>query len=94
MEVNKYNKEVQQKIARLLDIPNDIVFDLPKITIIGNIQLYIENHRGIIEYTPESVRLSVSFGELEISGEMLTIRNITREEIHLDGLIRSVQCKS
>ena len=47
-----YNKKnVKQKFSNYLDIPKDVILDLPKITVIGDIQLYVENHRGIIEYT-------------------------------------------
>lgn len=89
MNVNRYGRDIQQKISRLLEIPDDIVFDLPKITLIGDVQLYIENHRGIIEYSPRSVRIAVTLGELEIMGESLIIRNISKEEIYLDGRIHS-----
>jgi len=92
VEINKQGRHVQQKLASVLDIPGDIVMDLPKMTIIGNIQLYIENHRGIIEYSSDTIRISVSFGEIEITGENLTIRTITRDEIHLDGVITVVRC--
>lgn len=82
---------LEHKLAHLLDIPNDVVFDLPKITLIGNIQLYIENHKGIIEYLPSVIRIAVNTGEVEVTGEELTVRNINREEIHLDGLILSIR---
>ncbi|MBZ4653761.1 MAG: sporulation protein YqfC [Bacillota bacterium] len=91
MNLNQHSKNVQQKIAHYLDIPKEIILDLPKITLIGDIQLYIENHRGIIEYTSEKIRIAIAIGELEIGGEKLVIRNITREEMYLDGHIKSVQ---
>lgn len=85
--------DLEQKLAHFLDIPNDIVFDLPRITLIGNVQLYVENHKGIIEYLPSVIRIAVKTGELEITGEDLTVRNINREEIHLDGVIISLHYK-
>ncbi len=91
MNLNQHSKNVQQKIAHYLDIPKEIILDLPKITLIGDIQLYIENHRGIIEYSSKKVRISVAIGELEIGGEQLVIRHITREEMYLDGRIKSIQ---
>lgn len=81
---------LEQKFAKILDIPNDVVFDLPKITLIGNVQMYIENHKGIIEYLPSVIKVAVNTGEVEVTGEDLTVRNISREEIHLDGLIISI----
>lgn len=90
MKEFRAGKHIPRKIASLFEMPDDIVYDLPKVNLIGDVQMYIENHRGIIEYGQETIRISVSIGEIEINGEMLCIRNITREEIHLDGVIKSV----
>ena len=90
MNLFRQSKRVQ-KMASILDIPQEIVLDLPKITLIGNLQMYLENHRGIIEYTSSRVRLATTLGELEVLGESLTLRSISQEDIHLDGLIKGVQ---
>ncbi|EDT8929411.1 hypothetical protein AAV79_004842 [Salmonella enterica subsp. enterica serovar Mbandaka] len=37
------------------------------------------------------LRVSVSIGELEITGEMLTIRTITADELYLEGKIQHVR---
>ncbi|MFZ5946039.1 MAG: sporulation protein YqfC [Bacillota bacterium] len=85
---NKNN--LKQKFSNVLDIPKDVMLDLPKMTVIGDIQLYLENHRGIIEYTSNLVRLSTSLGELIIKGEGLILRNISIEEIYIDGRITEI----
>lgn len=84
-------KKLKQRFSSVLDIPKDVMLDLPKMTVIGDIQIYIENHRGIIEYTNEQVRLSTSLGELIIRGEGLILRNISAEEIYLDGAIKGIE---
>jgi len=91
MESKKDDKRLKHQIAGFLDIPTDVMLDLPKITLIGNLQLYIENHRGIIEYRPEDIRIAVSTGELEVIGRDLVIRNISSEEIYLDGVIEDLK---
>lgn len=78
-------------MSDILEIPSDIVMDLPKIVLVGDVQLFIENHRGIIEYTAESVRVSVGDYELEVSGESLLLRNILPDEICLEGRITGVR---
>jgi sporulation protein YqfC len=79
------------ELNRFLDLPKEIMLDLPKVTIVGNIQAMIENHRGIIEYGTDKIRIAINSGELEVTGEKLSIRNITRDEIYLDGDIFSVK---
>ena len=79
-----------QKLAGFLDIPQDIVLDLPRITMLGNKQLLVENHEGIIEYTPLLVRIKLNQGELIITGEELTLGNLQAEQILVEGTVRDI----
>lgn len=90
MSIKDRKKRLQQQFANFLDIPRDIMMDLPKIVLVGDVQLFIENHRGIIVYTSTQVRVSTSIGELEVNGLDLTLRNILPDEISVEGRITSV----
>jgi sporulation protein YqfC len=79
-----------QSLAGFLEIPQDIVMDLPRITMLGNKQLLVENHKGIIEYTPSLVRIKLSQGELFIYGEKLTLGNLQAEQILVEGVVQKV----
>lgn len=83
-------KKVKKQLSELLEIPGDVMLDLPKITLFGNIQLFIENHRGIIEYSSEVVRVSVGDGEVAVTGDHLVIRNILPDELLVEGKIRTL----
>lgn len=83
-------RNIRKQFTSMFDMPEDVMLDLPKISIIGDIQVYIENHRGIIEYKTELVRISTTLGEISIAGEELVLRNIGTEEIYVDGRIKSV----
>ncbi len=80
-------KSWRESLADLLEMPREIVLNLPRLTLIGNLQCYVENHRGVIEYTGETVRIAVSGGELIVRGSGLTIRYFGNEEIAVDGEI-------
>jgi len=84
------DRNLKNRFSSVLDMPKDVLLDLPKLTVIGDIQIYIENHRGIIEYTNSLVRLSTSLGQLIIKGEELALRNISVEEIYIDGRIQEI----
>lgn len=86
----QYRKKGLQKLAGLLEIPQDIVLDLPRITMLGNKQLLIENHKGIIEYTPSLVRIKLSQGELIVNGANLSLGNLQAEQILVEGIVREV----
>ncbi|WP_353894352.1 sporulation protein YqfC [Proteinivorax hydrogeniformans] len=85
---------VKKGFAEFFDIPKDILLDMPRIILIGTMQVYIENHRGIIEYQENLIRVSVNRGELHIIGENLMLKNIFSEDIFIDGEIESIQFKS
>lgn len=77
--------------AQLLDMPHDVVYDLPRLTLIGDRQLYIENHRGVVHFSNERLRLALSKGELEVTGSSLVIRTIWTEEVFIEGEITNIQ---
>lgn len=80
----------QQQVANFLDIPRDLLMDLPKLVLTGDVQLSIENHRGILAYTAEVVRVSTTIGELEVTGLDLTLKNILPDEIMIEGRIKTI----
>lgn len=83
-------EKLARRLADMFELPRDIVLDLPKITLIGNIQAFVENHKGIIEYVPTRVRINTTRGELMVTGERLQIGNIGRDEIVVEGRIGGV----
>ncbi|MFY9139311.1 MAG: sporulation protein YqfC [Thermacetogeniaceae bacterium] len=87
----KDRKKRMEFLADYLELPKDLVLNFPRITLLGNVQLIIENHRGIMEYTKERIRISTSLGELVIDGEGLVLRNIFPDEIAIDGKIASLK---
>jgi len=83
-------KNLEYFLAHYLELPKELVMGLPRITMLGDIQIIVENHRGIIEYTTEKVRIGTSIGELHVIGSDLALRTIFPEEIAVDGKIRSI----
>lgn len=89
--MNKKTQILSSKMADFLEIPKDLVLELPKIIIIGREELYLENHKGIIEYSLQRLRINLSRGFLEIEGEQLEIKALMPDEMKILGEIRSVK---
>ncbi len=87
----EYTKSRAEKIADALDLPKELVFDLPKLIFTGSHELFIENYRGIVEYSDTVIRLNTSDCLLKITGRSLGIKNIASEEITLCGDIKSLE---
>jgi len=88
-------KEVRQKFKQItfdyFDVPKDVVMDLPRITIIGFYQIYIENYKSVVKFTDDYLHLKLTNKEIKIIGNKLVIRKIWAEEIFIEGLIREIK---
>lgn len=89
--MDKRKEALTKVVAEFLEIPKDLVLDLPKITIIGRNEVYLENHRGIIEYQPNRLRINLTRGFLEIEGSDLEIKALMADEISINGQVNSVK---
>ena len=74
-------------LADTLDMSKEIMLDLPKIIMIGNRELTIENYKGVIEYTDAVIRVGTNSHILKISGKNLEIKNITQEMLYITGSV-------
>ena len=84
-------REAIKVMADLLEIPRDLVLDLPKLTVIGRNEIHLENHRGIIEYSLNRVRINLSRGYLELEGDAFEIKALLSDEVYIIGDIRSIK---
>ncbi|GER66940.1 sporulation protein YqfC [Weizmannia acidilactici] len=86
----KWRQQLQNWMAHKMELPQDVMMDLPRITMIGQIHIYIENHRGLLTFTDKEVRLLLENGQLLIKGQSFVIKTILPEEILLEGKIDEV----
>lgn len=85
-----WGKKMKQLMTKTMDLPQDVMMDLPRITMIGQLHIYIENHRGLLAFTDSEVRLMLKNGQLLIKGTGFVIKTILPEEIMLEGKIDNV----
>lgn len=89
--MRRRRKSNLQTLAGIFEIPQDIVLDLPRITMLGNKQVLVENHKGIIEYNETLVRIKLSQGELVVSGTDLMLGNLQVEQILIEGVFTDIK---
>ena len=77
-------------VAELFDLPVDVVAGLPRLEMVGNRQLYLEHHTGILSYSTECIDANTAAGVLRISGQELTLLAMTAEELRIGGIIDSL----
>ncbi|GIN85441.1 sporulation protein YqfC [Heyndrickxia sporothermodurans] len=86
----KWSRIFRSWMTNTMELPQDVMMDLPRITMIGQIHIYIENHRGLITFSDREVRLMLKQGQLLIKGKSFVIKTILPEEILLEGKIDEV----
>lgn len=82
---------LRAKVVGALELPSDVALDLPRLTIIGTLQVTIDNHRGLIEYSPEQVRVGMNTGQLIIRGAELKLSFVRDEDLLVTGKLKSVE---
>lgn len=88
------NKNVQSKIERIMEIPQEISTNLPKITIIGFEKMLVENYKGILEYQDFYIRLSTYIGILNINGIGLYLQEMTKDDLLITGKVENIEFES
>ena len=53
-------------------------------------RVLIENHRGIVRCTPDTVTVRTGFGELSVSGEGLKLTHMTRQMLIISGTVAAL----
>jgi sporulation protein YqfC len=86
----RYRKALRFGLASMFELPQDLVLDMPRITIIGSLQVTVQNHRGLLEYRPDRVVIGISGGQLLVTGEEMVIATIQEEEVCVTGILQSV----
>lgn len=79
-----------RKATEILELPREVVSNVPKITLTGFDELIIENFRGILEYENFFVRIGTYIGNVNINGFNLKLSQMNDEDILVTGKIESV----
>ncbi|MCB2288781.1 sporulation protein YqfC [Clostridium sp. CS001] len=80
----------KETIASKLELPRDIILDLPRITILANNEINIENHKGVVIFEEDKVKINSNVGPIAIYGKDFKILFIGGNTITLSGNFKSV----
>lgn len=82
---------LRDRLVSLLELPGDVVLDVTRVTLVGDREMVVENHKGVVEFTPNRVVLMVPEGRLAVEGQDLRIGSISPEQVILAGTIRGMR---
>ena len=86
----KKKRHTINRILRLIELPQDLNPHLLVVRWIGKTDLLIEQHRGILKYSDNLIRLLNEQGILMIKGHDLEIRRLAESSALICGEIQSI----
>ena len=86
MRTAKHQK-LRKGLLRALDLPADADGSVIRVTMIGNTDLLVENHAGVIRYNDDLVRLQSEYGVLRIEGRGLQLSEFGQERAYIRGAV-------
>ena len=87
----KKKRNTLSRIDKILEMPQEVYSNVPKITITGFNEMIIENFKGILEYEDYYVRINTEIGIININGYELTLENMTNDDIKVNGKIENIE---
>ena len=88
-QIIRMKKNRMSKLNKILEIPEEVYSDVPKISLIGFDEMIIENYKGILEYEEFFIRISTYKGLICINGYNLNLETMTNDDIRVTGKIES-----
>ena len=79
------------RASRLFDLPADAVAGAPRVEVVGDGELHMGPHRGILAYGTEEIHISGGSLVVLVRGSGLELRAMTPEELLITGTIKSVE---
>ena len=81
----------RESIIESLKLPKDICMGALKVTMTGNREVWIENYRGILEYTESRILLQGKTCQVCFEGTRLSVDYYTNEDMKISGCINCVK---
>ena len=91
MEKDGFSGGMLSSVAELFDLPADVVARLPHLEMIGNRQLFVERHQGILSLSDTGVDVNPPAGILRVRGTGLALLAMTGGEVRIGGGIEAVE---
>ena len=81
----------KELIVESLKLPKDTMLGASIVTLTGNREAFIQNYKGIVEYTTESIVLQGKNCKICFEGKRLSIDYYTNEDMKISGSIDAVR---
>ena len=91
MERRERPRRAMTRAAEFFDLPAEIGAGLCHLEMLGDRQLFLEGHGGILSYGTEQIDVNAGPLILRVRGQDLTLRSMTDAEVRISGRIDAVE---
>lgn len=91
MEKRARREGLLERAAHTFDLPADVLAGLPRVELVGDREVRMENHRGILAYGAQEIHVSGGAFVIKVQGEDLKLRSMTSLELLITGRITAIQ---
>ena len=82
--------QVGQEALERLELPVNIAAGVARIELLGNRELYMDRHRGVLAYTTEAVDVNGGGVVVRVRGQDLQLLVMTEQELRITGKISGI----
>ena len=87
----KMQVPIKENFIETLQLPKDVCMGALRVTLTGNCEAWIENYRGILEYSEQMILLQAKTCQVCFEGCRLSIDYYTNEDMKISGCIGCVR---
>lgn len=88
--VKPTNRSLRGKVSDRLQFPSDILLGEAILMMCENRRIQVQNVKGMVECTPDRVRLLTKKNRIEVIGKNLDVKEYSKDEILIQGWIQQV----
>lgn len=83
--------QVGQEALDRLELPVNIAAGVARIELLGNRELYMDRHKGVLAYTTEEVDVNGGGIVVRVHGAGLQLLVMTEQELRITGKIMGIE---
>lgn len=91
MEEKRRKEGILERTAKVFDLPADGLAGLPHVDLVGDHELRVENHKGILSYGDREIHVGAGKMVIRVKGEGLRLRVMNVEELLITGQITGIE---
>ena len=91
MDWSRKEMALISRAADVFDLPADVIGSLPHLELIGDCQLLLGSHQGILAYSREAIDINCGKLIVRIGGQELELMAMNDSELRIKGKIEKVE---